>query len=318
MRWLMRIIAWRSRQPVVIRWLEVLALFGVALAARFVVGLLYGGVPALVFFPLLMVVTVLFGRIEAVVFLALAVCAGLFLFLPPGMHLLPLGWIVVGGFTIAIVSGLRSLALDLADANERQRILFQEVQHRVANTLQSVIGTLDIANRKIGPAPDEAKRILEEGIRRILSSANVHRRLNDPKLFEQGLSSILRDAIAAVIDTHAISVDLDVADAPLSVDQMSIITMLVIEFANNAQKHVFGRDLGSRFSVSLRLLPPRRAVLSINDDGPGWSEADRKDERTLGQTIVRGLANQLGGTLSVTSGGRTEINVEFIPVYRGP
>ena len=37
----------------------------------------------------------------------------------------------------------------LAEANERQRVLFQELQHRVANTLHSIAGTLEIAMSKI-------------------------------------------------------------------------------------------------------------------------------------------------------------------------
>ena len=78
-------------------------------------------------------------------------------------------------------------------ANERQRVLFQELQHRVANTLQSVSGTLEIARRKIDTEPAVGQRILEDAVRRISASADVHRRLNDPTLFEQGLLSILRE-----------------------------------------------------------------------------------------------------------------------------
>ena len=90
-------------------------------------------------------------------------------------------------------------------ANERQRVLFLELQHRVANTLQSVSGTLEIARRRIDTEPAEAKRILEDAVSRILASADVHRRLNDPTLFEQGLLSILRDAVPTVIDGHRLN-----------------------------------------------------------------------------------------------------------------
>ena len=36
----------------------------------------------------------------------------------------------------------------LAEANERQRVLFQELQHRVANTLHSMAATIEIAMGK--------------------------------------------------------------------------------------------------------------------------------------------------------------------------
>ena len=83
--------------------------------------------------------------------LIFSVVAGACLFLPPGMYLQPVGWLLVGGFTISIIDGLKRLAQELAVANERQRVLFQELQHRVANTLHSVSGTLEIARRRIGP-----------------------------------------------------------------------------------------------------------------------------------------------------------------------
>jgi len=50
---------------------------------------------------------------------------------------------------------------------------------------------------------------------------------------------------------------------------MSVIAMLVIETANNSMKHVFARNRGSRFEVSMIALPSNRAVLKVKDDGPG-------------------------------------------------
>ena len=149
MHWLLRVMVWRSKQPAVIRWLAVLALYAVALTARVILGELYGGIPSLAFYPVLLIVAVLFGWKEALVVLLLSLVAGVYLFLPRGMYLIPVGWLFVGGLTIAIVGALKTLTREQADANERQRLLFRELQHRVANTLQSVIGILDAARRKI-------------------------------------------------------------------------------------------------------------------------------------------------------------------------
>jgi two-component sensor histidine kinase len=316
-RWLLRILAWRSRQSTVIRWLEALALFATALATRLILGTLYGGNPALSFYPVLLIVSVLLGWKEAFAFLVLSITAGMYLFLPPGMYLLPLGWLSVGGFTIAIIIALKTLAQELAIANDRQRLLFQELQHRVANTLQSVVGTLDAARRRIDSAPSDAKRILEEGVQRISASADVHRRLNDPALFNRGLKPILQDAVATAIDAHSTNISFDVEPLKLSFDQMSVITMIVIEISNNAQKHVFGLNLGSNFLVALRALPEARAVLSVKDDGPGWSRGGVGDgNRTLGMTLLQGLAGQLGGKLHVKSENGAEVSIIF-PISTG-
>jgi hypothetical protein len=83
MQWLLRIVSWRSNQPAMIRWLAAFALFGVALAARFFLGMFYGGLPALAFYPVLLIVAVLFGWKEALAVLGISVMAGYYFFLPP-------------------------------------------------------------------------------------------------------------------------------------------------------------------------------------------------------------------------------------------
>ena len=191
--------------------------------------------------------------------------------------------------------------------------LFQELQHRVANTLQAVVGTVEIAKRRIASAPTEATRLLEEMGQRLAASANVHRRLHDPALFGRGLEAVLRDAVVTVVDRRSVSLIFDVEDLDLTFDQMSTITMLVIEVVNNAQKHVFQHGHGSELLVSLKGSSSRHATLTVKDDGPGQSamKDEALAERGLGLRIVNGLVRQIGGTLRISSGEGTEITVAF-------
>ena len=75
----------------------------------------------------------------------------------------------------------------------RQQVLFYELQHRVANTLQSVIGRLETDRRRMGAGPTEASEVFEEAVRRISASADLHRRFSDPTLFRGGLRIILSE-----------------------------------------------------------------------------------------------------------------------------
>jgi two-component sensor histidine kinase len=204
------------------------------------------------------------------------------------------------------------------EANERQRVLFQELQHRVANTLHSMAGTLEIARSKIDSAPAEAGRILDRAMRRIALLSDMHRCLNNPTLFDKGFGSILNDAVATAIDPHSTYISFQVDELDLSFDQMSVITMIVIEVANNAQKHVFGRNLGEHFLVLFRAVSDTCAALSIKDDGPGWSPDDTVYAGRLGLTILEGLADQLHGTLHITSEKGTETSVVFPLSTQGP
>jgi two-component sensor histidine kinase len=312
-----RILRLRWRQPAPIRWLMATALFGIALTIRFSLGPLHGAIPFLSFYPAILVAAVLLGWKEAIFVLVLSLSAGWYFFLPRGMMLLPAGWAFVGALNIAIIIALKALAQQLAEANERQRLLFQELQHRVANTLQATVGKLESVRRTIGSRPAEAANMLEEAIGRMSASAEMHRRLHDPAVFDNGLASILQEVVATVIDQASVTVNLKVEELDLSLDQKSVIAMLVMEAAHNSAKHVFQRDLGSRFEVALQALPGHRAILRVNDDGPGAADAgdERPSQQNLGMRILQGLADQIHGTLAAELDRGGKVMVDF-PVRR--
>jgi two-component sensor histidine kinase len=274
-------------------------------------------IPFLSFYPAILVAAVLLGWKEAIFVLVLSLSAGWYFFLPRGMMLLPAGWAFVGALNIAIIIALKALAQQLAEANERQRLLFQELQHRVANTLQATVGKLESVRRTIGSRPAEAANMLEEAIGRMSASAEMHRRLHDPAVFDNGLESMLQEVVGAVIDQASVTVNLKVEELDLSLDQKSVIAMLVMEAAHNSAKHVFQRDLGSRFEVALQALPGHRAILRVNDDGPGAADAgdERPSQQNLGMRILQGLADQIHGTLAAELDRGGKVMVDF-PVRR--
>jgi two-component sensor histidine kinase len=128
---------------------------------------------------------------------------------------------------------------------------------------------------------------------------------------------MLRDVLATVIDRSSVSLKLDVEELDLSLDQKSIIAMLVVEVANNAAKHVFQRDLGSRFEVTLKGLSNTRAMLKVTDDGPGATGSSDVPSpgQKLGMQILQGLSDQIHGTLTVAVDKGREVTVAF-PTFR--
>jgi two-component sensor histidine kinase len=312
-------LRWRWQQPLLVRWLEAIALFGVALAIRFALGQVPGGGLYLTFYPALLIATIFLGWQEAAFVLVLSLVAGWYFFLPRDMTVFLAGAGVVGTLNIAIIIALKALAQQLAEANERQRLLFQELQHRVANTLQSTVATLERIKRTSNAA--EAANLLNQAVERMFVSAEIHRRLNDPSLFDSGLEPILRQVVATVIDQETVLVNWKIEKIDLSLDQMSVLAMLVMEIANNSAKHVFQRDLGSHFDVELKALPGRRVMLKISDDGPGVEDdAERHPAepgmsplavQRLGTQILKGLSDQINGTLTIAQDRGTTVRVDF-------
>ena len=315
MLWITRILAGRWHQPTPIRWLEAAALFGVALAIRFALGSFDEAARFLTFYPAILVAAVLLGWKEAMFVLVLSLGAGWYFFLPRGMSLLPAGWAFVGALNIAIITVLKSLAERLVEANERQRLLFEELQHRIANTLQIAAGKLESIRRTLNSSPSECAYMMDEAIRRFSAASEMHRRLHDPALFNIGLEAMLREVVTTVIDQPLVVLDLQVEELDLSLDQKSVIAMLVMEVANNSAKHVFSRNLGSRLEVALLALPGNRAILRIKDDGPGTKRRDAdQTKQTLGLRILQGLVDQLHGTLvtELDQGGKVTVNFPTI------
>ena len=147
-----RILGWR-RPPALIRWLAASVIFGIALALRFTFGPLQEAARFLIFYPAIIIAAVLLGWKEAIFVLVLSLSAGWYFFLPPGIGLLLVGWAVVGIMNIAIITALKAMTERLAEANDRQRLLFQELQHRVANTLQATVGKLEIIKNRMRSNP---------------------------------------------------------------------------------------------------------------------------------------------------------------------
>lgn len=313
-----RILGWR-RLPTLIRWLAAFVIFGIALALRFTFGPLHEAARFLIFYPAIIIAAVLLGWKEAIFVLVLSLSVGWYFFLPPGMLLLIVGWALVGSMNIAIITALKTMTEQLAEANERQKLLFQELQHRVANTLQSAVGKLEIIKNRMRSNPTEATNMMDEAIERMSATADMHHQLHDPILFEKGLESMLREVVATVIDQCSVSLNLNVGELDLSLDQKSVIAMLVIEVANNSAKHVFRRNLGSLFEVSLLALPGHRAMLRIRDNGPGTTDSGETaaTRGRLGMRILQGLADQIHGTLNVGIHRGMEVTVDF-PTFRSP
>jgi two-component sensor histidine kinase len=300
---------------------EAIALFGIALAMRFPLGDVPGGGLYLTFYPALLIATVFLGWQEAAFVLVMSCLAGLYFFVPRSMTVFIVGAGVVGASNIAIIVALKALAQQLAEANERQRLLFQELQHRIANTLQSTVGTLERIKRTTSSNPAKSANLLNQAIERMFVSAEIHRRLDDTTLFDKGLEPILRDVVATVIDPETVTVNWRIEKIDLSLHQMSVLAMLVMEIAHNSAKHVFQRDLGSHFEVELLALPGGRVMLKVGDDGPGIQDSDEKHPaepsisplavQGLGTQILKGLADQINGTLTIARDHGMTFKVEF-------
>jgi two-component sensor histidine kinase len=204
--------------------------------------------------------------------------------------------------------------LDRTKQTERQALLRQEFEHRLANGLQFIISLLSLQSR--AATTPEAAGHLKIAAHRVSALGRVHRRLH--QLDNQGnvdLTKYLRDLCRDLSDLlgeegsrHTATVEGTSLDIPAA---MAIpIGFIVNELITNSAKHAAGP-----VTIRVEALSPIRRCLSVEDDGPGLPADFRPaDSKGLGMKIVLSLVEQIGGSLHIglgKNGRRTRFSVKF-------
>lgn len=192
----------------------------------------------------------------------------------------------------------------LSEALEHNRMLVREAYHRVKNNLQAVSAML-----QLGPGDAETKA---EMSRRIAAMAALHEQLYTSDQFEvvrldEHISGTVDRLREAHPDGAGIVCDLD----PLEVaaDKALPVALIVSEVVSNALKHAFSDAQKGTIRITLRREGAGRAVVTVADDGVGFSPDGAR--RGLGLRLVRAFAQQVGGEAGYRADGGTRFTLEF-------
>lgn len=182
-------------------------------------------------------------------------------------------------------------------------MLVQEVQHRVANSLQIIANVLMHGVRQVGS--DESRHHLRDAHQRILSVAVVQRHLAGSTLGDVELRTYFTDFCRSIGDSMirdhnqlslTVTADGSIAPSGKSVSLRLIVTELVI----NAIKHAFPGDRDGAIEVDYRA-QDKGWTLNVRDDGVGMPESPKKAKPGLGTGIIQALAGQLAATIEITN-----------------
>jgi two-component sensor histidine kinase len=187
------------------------------------------------------------------------------------------------------------------DMLREKAVLLQEVQHRVANSLQIIASVLMQSARKV--QSEETRSHLHDAHHRVMSIAAVQRQLAESRLGEIELRPYftqLCDSLgASMIRDHKeqsiiVSGDRSRVAADVSVSLGLIVTELVI----NALKHAFPGGRPGQIKVDYQSRGPNWA-LSVGDNGVGMPKEPDHAKPGLGTSIVAALARQLSAHVKV-------------------
>ncbi|MGD0027221.1 MAG: histidine kinase dimerization/phosphoacceptor domain -containing protein [Xanthobacteraceae bacterium] len=189
---------------------------------------------------------------------------------------------------------------------QQKAVLLQEMQHRVANSLQIIASILQLKARTV--QSEETRLHLQDAHQRVMSVATVQQQLHATGLgdsIEIGpyLSKLCDQFAKSMIgERRPLSLVVQAMAGTAQSSQAVSIGLVITELVINALKHAFPGDRAGEILVRYDV-DGANWRLSVSDNGVGLREDVHERGRTgLGTSIVEALAHQLKARFEVSSG----------------
>jgi len=212
------------------------------------------------------------------------------------------------------IVGAVNMLVDISERKQsetQQKILLDELNHRVKNNMQMLCGLLQTAQREAVP---EAKEVLADASRRVAAMAAAQQVLYNSSAAStfdasEFLHSVGKSAQQAF--GKDITLKIEAASGRLSNDVSMPLALILNELLTNAAKHgINGRREGT-ICTGLKETD-KEMVLWVEDDGPGFDRSKLNDgKRSSGLGLVKGITRQLRGTFEMERGLGARCIVRF-------
>jgi two-component sensor histidine kinase len=187
------------------------------------------------------------------------------------------------------------------DMLKEKAILLQELQHRVANSLQIIASVLMQSARNV--QSEETRTHLVDAHQRVMSVATLQKHLATAPAGDVELRpyfTALCESIDASMnhDRKQLSLDVTVDDSVTSADVSVSLGLIVTELVINALKHAFPGNRGGRIKVGYHS-KGADWTLSVTDNGVGMPAVASATKPGLGTGIIEALTRQLDAQIEV-------------------
>lgn len=179
------------------------------------------------------------------------------------------------------------------DMLRERRILLEEVQHRVANSLQIIASILMLKARAV--QSEESRRHLEDAHQRVLSIAAIQEQLRvgleDVEICSYLVKLCASLSASMIQGTRPIELIVETDKSTINPRDAVSIGLVVTELVINALKHAFPNNRRGKIIVSYWQSAPGW-VLAVEDDGAGLPTTGTLITG-LGTSLIAALAGQL-------------------------
>jgi two-component sensor histidine kinase len=199
------------------------------------------------------------------------------------------------------------------DLVREKHVLLQELQHRVANSLQIIASVLMQSAKRV--QSEETRLHLHDAHSRVMSIATLQKQLAVTQLKSVALRTYFDDlcrsiSASMIDDPKRLGLEAAVDDTATSSDVSVSMGLIVTELVINAIKHAFPDGVsGGKIVVSFAD-EGGAWLLSVSDNGTGMPGSSERGKPGLGTGLVEALSKQLDATVTVLDarpGTRVEI-----------
>ena len=200
-----------------------------------------------------------------------------------------------------------------------KQVLLQELNHRVANSLQIIASIL--MQRVKRSQSEETRDHLRDAHHRVLSIATLQRLLASNANADVALLPYLTDLCASIgasmiADPDKLTLNVTADASLMSPDQSVSLGLIVTELAINALKHAFPNTEQKNCHIDVAFAGKTSGwVLTVSDNGRGMPDDPAEAKSGLGTGIVNALAGQLAATVVLTDNEPgTKVTVSHVAV----
>ena len=200
------------------------------------------------------------------------------------------------------ISARLAVERELREAVGQKELLIKTIQHRVKNNIQTMAA---LVNTQLLLSDETAAAELRKTASRIHTLGLLHR-----LLYQSGDATVVPlgeyiKALASYISEtaarpdHRIEFSVRVPSIEIDMDLALPIGLFLNEALSNAVSHAYPGDRTGTVTVSVAEHDGTVASLEVTDDGVGISELSVTDPGGLGFRMIRMLAQQLRGELTI-------------------
>lgn len=203
--------------------------------------------------------------------------------------------------------------LALEKAVQEKEWLLREVHHRVKNNLHMISGLLNMQAYEL--TDDIARTAIKNSQHRVEAMSMVHQKLSsDNRVARVHFSSYIADLVDHLktsYDTSRIFFSVSVASVIVDAGKAISLGLIVNEAITNCIKYAFPRDRMGTVSISLQHVTEGRWRLIVQDDGVGILPDSWPLRKSIGLSLIEGIALELDGALEIDSSNGFRIDITF-------